>query len=173
MAKNYKNKKRGFTLIETFVAITILMIAVLGPLSLLSSALKNASYVQNEIIATYLAQEGLELVLDLRNNGPLSYDGASGYLNGVLISFTTQKVTDYTGNICLNSISGYYTVADANLCNSGDKSTIFKRTVTIHQTVYDGSPSDGQFWISSYVDIGSPARRVQTSNRIFINPPTS
>jgi len=57
----------GFTLIETFVAITILMIAILGPLGLLAKAFSDANYVRNQIIATQLAQEGIELVVARRD----------------------------------------------------------------------------------------------------------
>ncbi|MFA6476546.1 MAG: prepilin-type N-terminal cleavage/methylation domain-containing protein [Candidatus Paceibacterota bacterium] len=69
MTKNKKNLK-GFTLIETFVAITILMIVVLGPMSLLSTALRDSRYVGDEITATYLAQEGVELMVDQSNDTP-------------------------------------------------------------------------------------------------------
>ena len=59
----------GFTLIETFVAIVVLMITVLGPMMLLSRALLDARYIKDEIVATYLAQEGVELMIYQRNNG--------------------------------------------------------------------------------------------------------
>jgi len=61
-----KNKKgsKGFTLIETFVAITILVIAVITPLSLLSKAIQDGNYAKNQITSYYLAQEALELVIN-------------------------------------------------------------------------------------------------------------
>ena len=63
------NKKSGFTLIETFVAITVLMITVIGPMSLLARALQDSRYIRDEITATYLAQEGVELMIADRNDG--------------------------------------------------------------------------------------------------------
>ncbi len=85
--KNKIRKLRGFTLIETFVAITILMIIVLGPMSLLSRALQDARYIGDKITATYLAQEGVELMINDRNKGvpfeisncPLKFDNIYGY----------------------------------------------------------------------------------------------
>ncbi|HYC83350.1 MAG TPA: prepilin-type N-terminal cleavage/methylation domain-containing protein [Candidatus Paceibacterota bacterium] len=61
------NSNKGFTMIESLVAIAILLIAVLGPMSLLSKAIADSSYARNQVIATYLAQEGLELVISERN----------------------------------------------------------------------------------------------------------
>lgn len=71
------NKKSGFTLVETFVAITVLMIAVLGPMSLLSKALKDSIYIRDTITATFLAQEGVEIIIDKRNNGYILASGTT------------------------------------------------------------------------------------------------
>lgn len=75
MFRNYRNKKSGFTLIETFVAISILMIAVLGPMGLLSKALADNSKLKNEMIANLLAREGLELTLAGLYNGDIAISG--------------------------------------------------------------------------------------------------
>ncbi len=60
-------KKTGFTLIESLVAISILIVAVLGPMGMLSEAISNSSYIKNQVTATYLAQEGLEFVINKRD----------------------------------------------------------------------------------------------------------
>lgn len=67
-----KTRQSGFTLIETFVAIVVLTIAVLGPMTLLSRALQDSRYIRDEIIATFLAQEGVEQAIDFRNQGTLN-----------------------------------------------------------------------------------------------------
>lgn len=67
-----KTRQSGFTLIETFVAIVVLTIAVLGPMTLLSRALQDSRYIRDEIIATFLAQEGVEQVIDKRNQDTLT-----------------------------------------------------------------------------------------------------
>lgn len=64
---NFKKFKKGFTLVETFVAILILVIAAVGPLSTLGNAIANGLYAQNEVQGNYFAQEGLEMVIGLRN----------------------------------------------------------------------------------------------------------
>lgn len=60
--------KRGFTLIETFGAITILIVAVLGPLALLAQSISDASIIKNQITASYLAQEAVELIINKRDS---------------------------------------------------------------------------------------------------------
>jgi prepilin-type N-terminal cleavage/methylation domain-containing protein len=64
--------KKGFTLIETFVAITILLISLTGPLSIAAQALRSAYYARDEITAFYLAQEGLEYVYAIRDQNYLA-----------------------------------------------------------------------------------------------------
>ena len=58
----------GFTLLETLVAVTILVTGILTPLNLASQAIRYASFSQHQIIASYLAQEGIELVRNTRDN---------------------------------------------------------------------------------------------------------
>ena len=66
-----QSMKKGFTLIETFVAITILLISLAGPLSIAAQALRSAYYARDEITAFYLAQEGLEYVYAIRDQNYL------------------------------------------------------------------------------------------------------
>lgn len=68
MIKKTFHNKTGFTLIETFVAITILVLAILGPLAMFARVIMNANYAKNQVIAFYLAQEGLELVNNIKDN---------------------------------------------------------------------------------------------------------
>jgi len=62
---------KGFTLVETLVAITIVLLAVTGPLQLVKDSL-TASYVsRDQLIATSLAEEGVEYVRRVRDNNYL------------------------------------------------------------------------------------------------------
>lgn len=76
------NMKKGFTLIETFVAISILLISLSGPLSIAAQALRSAYYARDEITAFYLAQEGLEYVRAVRDQNYL-HSPAQPWLTGV------------------------------------------------------------------------------------------
>ncbi|HEV3244890.1 MAG TPA: prepilin-type N-terminal cleavage/methylation domain-containing protein [Candidatus Paceibacterota bacterium] len=57
----------GFTLIETMVAISLLMLALIPPMSLAAQALTTAYYARNQVTAYYLAQEGIEIVRAVRD----------------------------------------------------------------------------------------------------------
>jgi type II secretory pathway pseudopilin PulG len=62
-----KNKK-GFTLIETLVAITILMLTVTAIIGLISNIIVTTRNSERSIVADYLMQEGLEYMRNNRDN---------------------------------------------------------------------------------------------------------
>lgn len=64
--KNKKNK--AFTLVETLVAISIFTMSILGLMSVLASGISNTNYAKQKMAATYLAQEGIEYVRNMRDN---------------------------------------------------------------------------------------------------------
>lgn len=63
-----QNQQSGFSLVETLVAITILLVVIAGPLAISSSASKSSSFSSEQVVAFFLAQEGLELVQKARND---------------------------------------------------------------------------------------------------------
>lgn len=60
--------QKGFTIVETLVAITILMIAIAGPLTIANQAFHAALDAKNQMIATNLAQEAIEEVRNYKDN---------------------------------------------------------------------------------------------------------
>ncbi len=72
---------KGFTLLETLVAITILTMATLGPMQLASRMVASARVAQNRIVAFYLAQEGIEYSRNTRDNNFLN--SSNGWLDGL------------------------------------------------------------------------------------------
>ncbi|KKW23291.1 MAG: hypothetical protein UY70_C0030G0010 [Candidatus Kaiserbacteria bacterium GW2011_GWB1_52_6] len=63
---------KGFTLVETLVAISLLTIAIVAPMSLTMLALSSAIYARDQITAYYLAQEGIEAVRSVRDGNILA-----------------------------------------------------------------------------------------------------
>ena len=63
---------KGFTLIETMVAISILAIAIVAPMSLTAQSLATAYYSRDQITAFNLAQEAIEAVRSIRDGNVLN-----------------------------------------------------------------------------------------------------
>ena len=61
-------KQRGFTLIETLIAISILMMAIAGPLTVSNKAYNVAINAKKQAIATSLAQETVEYINYIKDN---------------------------------------------------------------------------------------------------------
>jgi len=98
MIFNKNKNQKGFTLIETFVAISVLVIVVLGPMSLLSRALQNSRQIAEEITASYLAQEGVELMIGQRNSAGRSWSPDPGVFSCQLKWFDTDGYQCSNGN---------------------------------------------------------------------------
>lgn len=66
------HSQRGFTLLESLVAIAILLIAVVGPMSIIGRSLPQSVYARDHAIAVNLAQEGIEAIRQKRDSNMLS-----------------------------------------------------------------------------------------------------
>lgn len=75
----FANRKfrAGFTIIETLVAISILLVMLTGPMEIASKGLFSAIYAKDEITAYFLAQEGIELVKNIRDTNYLKDVGTN------------------------------------------------------------------------------------------------
>lgn len=63
---------RAFTLIETLVAVSLLTIAIVAPMTLTAQSLSSAYYARDQITAYNLAQEGIESVRAIRDSQVLA-----------------------------------------------------------------------------------------------------
>src|SRR3989338_37984 len=70
------NKNSGFTLVETLVAISIFTTSIVALFAVLTQGISNNNYVKRKITASYLAQEGIEYMRNMRDTFVL-YDPAS------------------------------------------------------------------------------------------------
>lgn len=62
----------GFTLVETLAAVTILSIAIVGPIHLIGNSIHKIYYARDQVVAISLAQEGIEMVRQVRDSNMLS-----------------------------------------------------------------------------------------------------
>jgi type II secretory pathway pseudopilin PulG len=88
MNKIFKNKKinlnneRGFTIMETLVAIFILLISITGPMVFSQNGLRAAFQSRDQVTAFYLAQDAVEYVKNMRDHNILS-SGSANWLDGL------------------------------------------------------------------------------------------
>ncbi len=64
--------RRAFTLIETLLAIFILVTAIAGPLTIASKGLQSALIAKDQTTAIYLAQDGIEYLRYVRDTACLT-----------------------------------------------------------------------------------------------------
>lgn len=75
-SKNFSmQKKSGFTIIETLVAIFILLITTTGPLTFAQNSLRASFLARDQITAFFLAQESIEVLKNIRDTNQLSGEG--------------------------------------------------------------------------------------------------
>jgi prepilin-type N-terminal cleavage/methylation domain-containing protein len=63
-----KINKKGFTLVETLVAISILLIAITGVMTAIQIGLSSATFAQNQTTAYFLAAEAVDYIHNIRDN---------------------------------------------------------------------------------------------------------
>lgn len=79
----------GFTLVETLVAIVVLLLAIVGPYQIATRSLFAAGLARDQITAYYLAQEPIEYLRNLRDRNGLLANGA--WLNGLSDCISPNK----------------------------------------------------------------------------------
>lgn len=97
---------RGFTLIETMVAIAILTIAVAGPLYVADRVEVAAETSRDQLIANYLAQEGIEYVRAMRDHE---------FISAYRADPTTANAAGWSGFVS-GSDAGSITSCSATTC---------------------------------------------------------
>ncbi|QQG42538.1 MAG: type II secretion system protein [Candidatus Giovannonibacteria bacterium] len=126
-------KKPGFSLLETTVAVAILIIAVVGPLTLASTSIKSFSQAKNGLLAASLAQEGIELIRNYRSSNVL---GGRNWLFGMNACLTPNscKIDAVTSEIdsCGASCPALNLASASGLYSYGAGTpTIFIRKITL------------------------------------------
>jgi len=83
--KSLLKSKSGFSIGEVLLAAFIMVVALTAIVNVVASSMNHSMDSRNYIIASELAQEGAELVRNLRDNnlvnGKASFDGFSNSLN--------------------------------------------------------------------------------------------
>ncbi|MEZ4195381.1 MAG: prepilin-type N-terminal cleavage/methylation domain-containing protein [Candidatus Paceibacterota bacterium] len=72
MMYQYLKNQSGFSLVEMLVSITILLLVIIGPMTIIARTAKSSTYATEQVQAFFLAQEGLELAQKARDDRLLS-----------------------------------------------------------------------------------------------------
>lgn len=112
--KNKKNIVSGFTLVETLVAISIFTVSILALISVLTSSISNTYYAKQKMIATYLAQEGIEYFRNMRDTYVV-YDSTSTQTGWDAFK---SKVVPSAGALCASANGCYFNADNINYSDS-------------------------------------------------------
>lgn len=100
----------GFTLIESLVAISLLTVAIVAPMSLVTQSLSAAFYARDQVTAYNLAQEGIEALRTIRDGNVLAnalYSEGRDLLDGIPIdSAFTIDARESTALSAISSCAG-------------------------------------------------------------------
>ncbi len=137
-----KNSHTGFTIIETLVAISILLVSTTGPLSFSQNGLKASFLARDQIVAFYLAQDVIETIKNMRDNASLDGDDWLSGLGAckpedinstVVCNMTTAETGSFPTESCQDSLCEPLEFdADTNqfILNDGNDSK-FTRTIFV------------------------------------------
>jgi prepilin-type N-terminal cleavage/methylation domain-containing protein len=134
------NTPRGFTLVETLVAIALLMIAISAPFYSVQQAIMASNAARDQLIASSLAEEGAEYIYFMRDSNYLSNvswltgmdncvpppNGSSPY--GCTVDPSQNQIAPCASNGCAplkSSSANFYTYSGNGLA------TRFVRTVKV------------------------------------------
>ena len=142
MIKKHTQDKKGFTLIETLIAITVLLIAVVAPLTLAQDGITAARLAQDQIVAFYLAQEGVEVVRNMRDENKLSgVNQLSGALSDCIVNPDNPAERGCTIDATVTTGDGSFTtsVCPASGCpriRSNDERYTYNTSSAFEDTKY-------------------------------------
>ncbi len=157
------SKTGGFTIVETLIAIAVLMIAIAGPLVVATKGLTSANYSKNQMIASYLAQESMEVVKSTRYNNMIDR-GEENWLfgmincellgsNPVMCDASALRATPIVGSC--DSILGCHIYYDPDSGYNTDDvgtPTKFYRYFTLRPTGYDETNGGSEKIVDVYVN---------------------
>ena len=150
------NNNQGFTILETLVAISILVLALTAPLAIVAQALRSSYFARDQVTAYFLAQEAIEFLRNKRDYAGLQSSIAAENWTDLfnadgnniinippsttLKAYLVRTGGDYALKLCSPNCPAvsYDTDPDAGVLYGSDtvsNSSIFTREIIISQPV--------------------------------------
>ena len=104
--KKIQITKKGFSLVEVLVSLTVLSIGIVTITMLMTVNIKTSTVAKNQVVAAELAQEGIELVRNVRDNGSAAFVAKAD--GDYLIDYTTNLTSLGSSNGRLFLKDGFY-----------------------------------------------------------------
>lgn len=126
-----KNTNHGFTLIEVLLAVFIFMVGISSLSITINMAVSSITETKSKLIASYLAQEGIEIVRNIRDSNWLVQRDNPGFawdsglaLGDYEADYQNQALLGYAGRYLNSDGNGFYSY-------SAGTATKFKRKIAI------------------------------------------
>ncbi len=143
----FNKEKKGFTLVELLVTIFVIMIGLIAAYKVASYPLSQISISMNRLTAAYLAQEGIEIVRNIRDTNWVD-DSASLWKEGLEsgsweadyddenLSVFSNRYLNFEGSSSFYGYEGgvaskYKRKIEIEDLDDGDGNDILKITVTV------------------------------------------
>jgi len=142
MSKNKNKTKRGFSLLEVLIAIFIIIVGFSGSVALIVKTIRLSSLSVSRLRAAYLAQEGAELIRNVRDTNWLQIrqgdgvdwdEGLSNHCpgSGFIVDYTYSGQLNpdfpcYSGQFLRIDNNGFYNYSSGQV-------TKFQRKITINK----------------------------------------
>jgi prepilin-type N-terminal cleavage/methylation domain-containing protein len=182
MTNRLTQRNRGFSLVETLVAVLLLVVAIAGPLTVASRAFNAALVAKNQVVAFYLAQDVMEHVRFVRDSsclvaGTAAPCPAATWLSGLSSCATSCRI-DTVANTITACTQGsacdelYYDTTSKNFTHTGPASatnpkTLFRRVVSVTSPV-GANASEALVTVTVYWREGiSPQHSVVLKENLF------
>ncbi|MDD5651926.1 MAG: hypothetical protein PHX98_00825 [Candidatus Moranbacteria bacterium] len=138
-----KGKKSGFSIGEVMLAVFILGITLTALISLYVTGINELIDERDSVVASLLAQEGVELMRNVRDNNWVDTSSPDSF-DGIGSAGSTETCTidiDDNNPFCTGSDYSLYYSSDFYTHNGGDN-TEFKRKIIISDPDASGSDEE-------------------------------
>lgn len=108
--KEISKRDKGFTLLESIVAIAILLLSITAATTAVQTALSSSIFAKHQVISFFLAQEAVEYIKNARDNNILQ---GQNWLNG----YASSGSPCFFGNVCI--VDATLSSGAFSICSSG------------------------------------------------------